>query len=505
MSYEYKSINFISNPVLSNSKFLSSNDVTATLSVYFDNKEYILTRSFGEPTIFKINETEYSNDSDYQKAIEMLFFNIKDSRPTLRQIMPKFIRKNSEGMSNSVKYLFSTTTDNDYELIYTYFFGVSEMEMTKERYKLKKEISKLNKKLTALKDGNTLPALRQFVKAIDRTIKEEEAKKKLYNIDKSYDEKILELQKIKKENSEISNKIAGLETEIQMNQLTVSELKANISNADPKVIYELYKEANHYIKDLNKDFEQLLYFHNHLIENKIEFVKKNLNSKIETRNQLESTLSINLKDEREILRMLSSKGVFDSLEILVDKINKLYQEKGKREQLIEAINETAGYRGELANKLLKLNELYQQTLKELDNNISNFNKFFQTYSKELYGEDFYLYPDDSKESLKFQIDNLAKNVGSGKKKATIAAFDFSFISYFSETDRSLPRFVLHDGIEDIADNQIKTLFNIAETIDGQYIVSLISDRLSSIGLPDEFIEKNTILLLNQEDRFFKVK
>jgi hypothetical protein len=135
----------------------------------------------------------------------------------------------------------------------------------------------------------------------------------------------------------------------------------------------------------------------------------------------------------------------------------------------------------------------------------NFNKYFQSYSKELYGEDFILYPDDSKESLKFQIDNLARNVGSGKKKATIAAFDFSFISYFSEVNRNLPHFVLHDGIEDITDNQIRTLFNIAEKINGQYIVSLISDRLSAMNLDKDFIEKNTILLLSQDDKFFKVK
>jgi hypothetical protein len=48
MSYEYKSINFISNPVLSNSKFLSSNDAR----IKFFNKNNKLTYSIESETSY---------------------------------------------------------------------------------------------------------------------------------------------------------------------------------------------------------------------------------------------------------------------------------------------------------------------------------------------------------------------------------------------------------------------------------------------------------------------
>lgn len=485
-------------------QFLRSKNVTAILEVIVKGMRVVLSRSFGEPTIFKIDDTEYSNETDYKKALETIFFNIKDSKPSLRQIMPKFIRKDVEEMSKSVKYLHPTTTDNDYELIYTFLFGVSEMEMAKERHGLKKQIAILQKKLTALKDGNTMPALREAVRAINRTILDEEAKKKVYDIDEAYDDKIVELQNLKKENANVSQGIAELETEIQMHLATLNELKANISNADPRVMVELYKEAAHYVKEINKDFEQLLYFHNHLIENKLEFVQQNIGTKMSAKEKLEAILSHNLSQERDILRLLSSRGAFDDLEILISKINKLYEEKGKREQLIEAIDVVDNAKKSAGASLNQLDESYRKALKELENNISNFNKYFQDYAKSLYGEDFIFSFDDSKENLKFLIENIEGNMGSGKKKATVAAFDFAFISFFAEKENILPRFVFHDGIEDIVDNQIKTLFDIATTLDGQYVVSLIHDRLSPIAPTKEFLEKNTILWLSQDDKFFKL-
>lgn len=484
--------------------YLRTKSVTAVLEVSIGERRVVLTRSFGDPAIFKIDETDYSNETDYRKAIEILFFDIKDSKPTLRQLMPKFIRKDAHEMSKSVKYLHSSTTDSDYELIYTYLFGVSDIELAKQRHGLKKEISRLQKKLLALKEGNTLPALRHAVQAIDRSIKEEEEKKKLYDIEGAYDEKLSELQDLKRGNAGFSQKIAELETEIQMHTRTLSELRTNVSNADPRAIHELYQEAQHYLKEINKDFEELLYFHNHLVENKLEFVEKNILDKTKLKETLETTLSQNLSKEKEIFRLLSGEGALDDLEVLFNKINKLYQEKGRREQLIIAIDTAAKAKKEAEDTLKEINEKYEKSLRELEASISHFNQYFQDYAKALYEEDFIFSYDDSKESLKFLINNLEGNVGSGKKKATIAAFDFSFISFFADTQRSLPRFVLHDGIEDIVDNQIKTLFEIAGALQGQYVVSLISDRLTSIGLDQKFLDDNTILWLSQEDKFFKV-
>jgi hypothetical protein len=44
----------------------------------------------------------------------------------------------------------------------------------------------------------------------------------------------------------------------------------------------------------------------------------------------------------------------------------------------------------------------------------------------------------------------------------------------------LPRFVLHDSTEDVSINQIKTLFEISNSLDGQYIVTSLKDKFTTL-------------------------
>jgi len=484
--------------------YLNDKSVTAVLEATIDSKPITLTRSFGEQALFKIDDVEYSNVSDYRKALEIRIFDIVDSRPTLRQLMPKFIRKDSDGMSRAVRYAHSATTQNDYELIYSYFFDFPEIAIAKERHQLKKDIKKIRDRAKALKNGVTLPALRQAVAVIAREIGTLEKKKETFELDEAYDSQFEELNRLKKRNASVARDIASLETEIQMHNETLKELRESASTVSQHAIAEMYKEAQAYVVDLDKDFNELLEFHNQLVQNKIQFVEESLNEKAEQLKALSSELGTNLKAETHLLQILSKEGALSGVELLYSELMKRYEEKGRREKLIEDIEAAEGEQKALETKLENLGERYQLALSTFQENLEVFNSYFSQYAKDLYDENFIFTYDDSGPTLKFFIDNIDGNVGSGKKKATITAFDFAFIAYFIEKGKKLPRFVLHDGIEDITDNQIRTLFRLAEALDGQYVVSLIKDRLVGLNLDPEFIKKNRVLALSQSDRFFKL-
>ncbi|MBU9853033.1 DUF2326 domain-containing protein, partial [Rahnella aceris] len=93
------------------------------------------------------------------------------------------------------------------------------------------------------------------------------------------------------------------------------------------------------------------------------------------------------------------------------------------------------------------------------------------------------------------------NLGDGKKKAQVSALDLAYLALQEEIGSKSLRFVAHDGIEAIHKNQIRILFDIASSIDGQYILAILSDKLSDID--QEFISENTILELSEDDKFFK--
>ncbi|EET8574245.1 DUF2326 domain-containing protein, partial [Escherichia coli] len=66
-----------------------------------------------------------------------------------------------------------------------------------------------------------------------------------------------------------------------------------------------------------------------------------------------------------------------------------------------------------------------------------------------------------------------------------------------------PTFVIHDSIEDVDVNQIRDIFFEANNINGQYIVSILSDKFSE-DADMKMMMSNSILELSSTNKFFKV-
>lgn len=114
---------------------------------------------------------------------------------------------------------------------------------------------------------------------------------------------------------------------------------------------------------------------------------------------------------------------------------------------------------------------------------------------------------DSKAGVsKFDISNVEGNLGDGKKKGLIAAFDFAYISYANDEGFKSPRFALHDRIEGIHGNQLRSLFDLvnSDNFKGQYIVSVLSGKFSELQLAKNYLAENAILTLSQSDKLFKI-
>lgn len=62
------------------------------------------------------------------------------------------------------------------------------------------------------------------------------------------------------------------------------------------------------------------------------------------------------------------------------------------------------------------------------------------------------------------ISSLTGNLGTGKKKGQIAAFDLAYIQFAQEVGIDHLHFIMHDQIENVHDNQISNL--LTEIIGG---------------------------------------
>jgi len=482
--------------------FLVNNEINFILTLVGFQKKVVLRRSFSPTNSgLSINGEEFNTLKEYKKGIESKIFKIKNSKPSLRQVMPKFIRKDIRTMSNTLNFLHQTTGQDLYEILFLYLFGFGDQQLLLERFKCSSELRKINRKLKVLKQGRSIAATVQILRIIDRDIDLAEDKINSFEIAEKYKEETKVLNEIKREISSTTSKLNNLKLRQRLSQETLTELRLNKSKLDPQTIQELYEEAQILLPQLQKTFEEVLEFHNNLIDRKIGFVENQGLEIVEEIKSLEVDLDILLNKESHLLKILSNLGSFEELALLQKEVNSLYERRGKESQYITMLQDETNHKEAVEDKIQALTAQLKSHLSAFSEVITEFNLYYSSFSNKLYGEEYFLIHEVIKDKVKFSIDNVNGNVGSGKKKGQISAFDFAFINLQEKTQSNLPRFVMHDSIEDVHKNQIKTLFEMANSLNGQYIVAILKDKLSF--LEETYVTDNRIISLSQEEMFFK--
>ena len=138
-----------------------------------------------------------------------------------------------------------------------------------------------------------------------------------------------------------------------------------------------------------------------------------------------------------------------------------------------------------------------------ENNIKVFNKIFTDFSEKLYGKKYFLsYNKDN--DFPIGIEELNSKLGSGEKKGLMAAFDLAYLEYSNELDIASPKFVIHDKLELTHINQLSSIFEISNGINGQYILPILRERIEKDEkITKKQIEEAKILELTQTSKFFK--
>ena len=90
--------------------------------------------------------------------------------------------------------------------------------------------------------------------------------------------------------------------------------------------------------------------------------------------------------------------------------------------------------------------------------------------------------------------------GTGIKKAMITCFDLAHINLIIDKNYLMPKFAVHDKMENIDLNELKGIINEARKFEGQYIFPILSDRIDMMGIKQE----EMVLSLSAENKFFDI-
>lgn len=456
----------------------------------------------------QIDTMEYSEDgTEFRAKLGRLLFGLNNRKPTFRQAIKKFVRIENFEIENTIKYLHTSTPWSEYEAVYLYLFGFQDQEVLSKRNDLQKELKKLAARKKSLKDISE-QTIKQILAVLDRDITDLETKRDEFDIQPGFEKEISNLEAIRKNISNTSNQLANLQVRLNMNNASVSRLKTHRDAVDTRKIAVLYEEAKSYLPTLQKKLEEVVAFHEAMINNKVEFIE---NAVIKIQLQIEKKqqeLAAFAKSETALLKEISKKGALEDLRKLEKQLNEKFEERGKKAALLAAVKEVDSEIKDFKKNLNELNERISASENDLSKKFEKFNEFFADVSKKLYNEEyiFSFEKDEGKDgnvSYSFPINNLRGNSGAGKKKAQTTAFDLAYLQFLDFQKANMPRFILHDHLEEVHINQLETLFNIANGINGQYIVAILRDKIETLS--ENVLKENTILNLSQDDKLFKFK
>lgn len=492
------------------SNFIDENNIYIELTFNgFDKKIYnigrFLTRE-SKKSGFYI-DSKAVDKKEYIELISLQMFGLVSDKPSLRSVSHKFIRNTNEKMQNTTRFLHATTKPDIYDQVYLFLFGFRELELLKTKSVLNNQISTKRKHLAAYRNPHKESALERMIKPLEAEATELQTRISNFDFRDNQERGVKELVKVQNEISELTVSYSKVESRIGYLVRSIEKLRSNATRVENKELYEIYLDAGVAVSsDLKRSYEELVIFHNKILSNKVKLIEKELEKYKASSNHLRKEINILQEAESGVFKNISEPDTLKSIGLMYNELSSIREKIASTKALLDKIEDTKAFIENLENEKERLVEQVNLSAKSLDENVEIFNLYFSEFSKKFYDESyiFDLTFDIEKEKCDFDIASISPNSTGGKKKGELSAFDFAYMRFINEKKLKRPTFVVHDSIEDVDVKQIFDIFQSARNLEGQYIVSVLSDKISGASF-DRLKAENVILELSEDDKFFKLK
>ncbi|WP_179953323.1 DUF2326 domain-containing protein [Desulfobotulus mexicanus] len=494
-NHEIESL-FTNNAVVASLSFLDSkgtiHQISRSLSIGNDeNQVYFIDGVKAEP-------------KEYEIFIQDKIFHILTRRPSVRSVTPKFIRNSSHRMLSTTKFLDKNSGGKDYSELFLYLFGFNDTGLLTEKRdatnlvnRRKRNSQSINAMVKEQKPSNEIKKYRVDAKELEDNLLK-------FEYSPEYSNPIERLSELQAEEDKFANALLSTERKIDNIYRTIELLSKDKDGYLINQLRAIYEFSAIAIDGALRDLEDVVQFHNNLVEKKKQFLGVDIPNLLKEKEELVAELNAIRRDKVKVFSDMRSKESLENVTRNLKRLGELKVELGKLEGLLEQQSKA---KSDLQSAENDLSRILDSILKEIDNVYffeKTFNRHFKIITKRLHDDEYEVDLSFNKDSgmCTIEMKNSVTNPEGGKKKAEVIAFDFAYINTVSELSLSRPRFVFHDSIEDIDKNQIDEIFEISQRLPGQQILSMLSDK---IGI-DTYrkISKDIVLLLDEDEKFFGV-
>ncbi len=493
-------------------EFLENNKILITLILTenLDNEnaeKIIIKRNFlkGKNCLRSINEIDIQEKDFEAELTKLMFPEHKNEKPTFRQIISHNIRYKDENINRTLLTLHKYTSDAEYETLYLFLFGCN-FNKGNEKQEI---LIKLNQEYTfqkRLEKNQTKNAYETALSLIEDDINKLDKKKSNLNLNENFEHDLDNLNKLKYHINKLSSEINKLNIRRDIIIETQQELNHSVSNINLNELHQIYQQTTKFVDNIQKSFDDLVKYHNQMLDEKIKFISKELPQlEIEINFKNEQIKKL-LNQEKELTNLIAKSDTFEDLQELINSLNEKFRQKGEYESIIQQLNDVEANIKEYNEQLNIIdNELFSDEFEQVvKNQIYKFNKHFSSISSILYGEQYAIKYDkvtnkNNQKLYKFSAFNL--NFSSGKKQGEISSFDIAYILFADEENIPCLHFLLNDKKELMHDNQLSKIAEIVNDSSIQFVASILKDKL-----PDELNkEEYFIIKLSQIDKLFRIE
>ena len=501
----YQDTEFNKQPNTTIENFLKDNEIVITV-VLVDNldipkEKIVLKKNFlaRNKKFQEINGENITDNKEFDIALKKEIFKSEVDKPTFKQIISKNIRDEKNKMTNIVKVLNSFTRMEEYEALYLFWLGVNT-DSHNEKELLSKEKTREENFQKRLKKDGELSLIEQQLILVDAKIEELNQRKNKFNLNEKYVNDIDKLNEIKSKLNRSATELSRLEIRKDLINESKEDLEQEYTQIDTGHIKSLYEKAKSLISNIQVSFEDTVKFHNDLISEKLEYITKELPEIEQQIRKIKSEIIVFRKEEDTLTERLNKSALVEDFEKTILDLNKQFERKGNLEEQKRLWLYSIDKLAEIDKNLDAINQGIVSKDSQIQNRITEFNKFFSVMSNSLYGETYLLSSQKNEKGYELIVTNLEGNPSTGKKKGQIAAFDFAYIQFADRLDIECLHFIMHDELETIHDNQLNTIVEVANSINGQYIVPILRDKIPSNIDISEF----EVLSLSQNDKLFRL-
>ena len=472
-----------------------------------DSDEIVIRRNFlsRNKVLRQVNDKNCTED-EFEEQIRMLLFpDVTEGKPTLRQLLSHNIRYSDESIGDTVKVLNRYTKDVEYETLYLYLFGC-KFEGGQKKQELLTKIGQEISFKERLEKKQTKNAYEAALALVEREIQNLNEKKANLNIKENYEEDLAHYTQIKYEKNKTAELISNLEIRMNIIVETQRDMEQEMSDIDLQQLRQIYFQAGTQFEKIQHTFEELVTYHNKMVVEKIRFISKELpelNSKITDERKRLDTLC---EEEREYATIVAQGDTFAELEKLIEELNEKYRQKGEYESIISQMEDVdtniKQYREELDEIDQKIfTDDFEDTVK---NQINKFNVFFSEVSKKLYGETYaikYETEINKKQQKMYKFSTFNANMSSGKKQGEILCFDLAYIQFADSEKMPCVHFLLNDKKELVHDNQLVNVMDYVSDKNVQFVASILKDKLPDKLRKEEFY----VIELSQDNKLLRIE